>query len=389
MHRSIGSIRSARNPARWSAACLLLAGFCLILLQVASVGCARDNVGQPTARRWRPPKSLADWNLFEVESDRLIHRPVAGVVPYELNSTLFSDYTVKHRFVKLPTGQKAVYDDNRVFSFPVGTVIAKTFSYPHDQRDLSKGERLLETRILFHRDSGWEAFSYEWNDEGTSASLSLAGNVKAVSWIHHDGSTQSLDYVIPDANKCVSCHEEHKKILPIGPKARHLNRDFPYTQGAENQLVHWTKAGLLEGAPANPEEAPRNAVWDDPKSGTLDERVRAYVEINCAHCHHPDGPAKNAGLDFTIKQSDTEKLGVWKTPVAVGRGGGGRKYSIVPGNPEASILYYRLNSADPAIMMPEVARRMIHTEGVALIREWIESMPNPHVGDAALSAGGQ
>lgn len=361
-----------------------------VLLAGLLISCSRT---EPAATaRWRPPKNLADFGVFQVDAStgRLIHEPAEGVVPYDLTTPLFSDYTAKYRFVKLPPGTSAKYDEAAVLDFPVGTTIAKTFSYLHDRRDPSKGERILETRILHRRENGWEAFAYQWNDDATAATLRLAGAVVPTSWIHDDGSTMSNDYIIPDANKCVSCHEEKKQIIPIGPKARHLNRDYEYSTGTENQLAHWTKAGILSGAPDDPSAAPRNAVWDDPNSGSLDERARAYLEINCAHCHHMGGPARTAGLDFRVAESVQEKLGVWKSPVAVGRGGGGRKYSIVPGKPEDSILYFRLNSTDPGIMMPEVARRMIHTEGVALIKEWIEQMPDPHPDPAAkTSAGGE
>lgn len=357
----------------------------MVIVVLAGLGCTQQ---EPQAsKRWRPPRDLAEWGLFKSEGDVLVHEPMDGTVPYDLNSPLFSDYTAKYRFVKLPVGEKAKYDDRVVFDFPVGTTIAKTFSYPHDRRDPSQGERLMETRILHHRESGWEAFSYQWNEEQTGARLSLAGAVVPVSWTHDDGSTKSNDYIIPDANKCMSCHEEKKQILPIGPKARHLNRDYDYADGSENQLVHWTKHDLLEGAPSDPEEAPRNAVWNDPSTGSLDERTRAYLEINCAHCHHIGGPARNAGLDFEIHHGKTEKLGIWKSPVAVGRGGGGRKYSIVPGKPEDSILYYRLNSTDAGIMMPEIARRMIHEEGVALVREWIEQMDDPKAAPTDATGG--
>jgi uncharacterized repeat protein (TIGR03806 family) len=356
----------------------------LLLMACMTTACHRSAGMAEKPKTSRPPKDLAAWNIFKQgDSGKLIHETLPGVVPYELNSSLFSDYTSKYRFVKLPEGSKAKYDEATVFDFPVDTVIAKTFTYPHDRRDLSKGERIMETRILHRKETGWEAFSYQWNAEQTSATLVLAGAVVPVSWIHDDGSTKTNDYIIPDANKCISCHEEEKKILPIGPKARHLNRDYPYADGKENQLVHWTKMGILDGAPSSPDQAPRNAVWDDASTGTLDERARAYLEINCAHCHHRGGPARNAGLDFRIAMEETEKLGIWKSPVAVGRGGGGRKYSIVPGKPEDSILYFRLNTTDPGIMMPEVARRMIHTEGVSLIKEWIESLPDPHQGERA------
>ena len=74
--------------------------------------------------------------------------PAEGVIPYDLNSALFSDYAEKFRFVKLPAGTHATYRDADAFEFPVGTVIAKTFAYPRDARDPSKGRRLIETRIL-------------------------------------------------------------------------------------------------------------------------------------------------------------------------------------------------------------------------------------------------
>lgn len=340
-------------------------------------GCSRETAPTPRVPSWRPPKNLADWGLFRVADGRLIHEPQDGVLPYDLNTPLFSDYTAKYRFVKLPPGRKARYHDKDVFDFPVETVIAKTFSYPHDMRDPSLGERLLETRILYRHPAGWKALTYQWNEEQSGATLLISGAVVPSSWIDEEGRTRTNDYVVPDQTKCASCHDASKAIVPIGPRARHLNKVYTYAEGPENQLAHWTRMGVLEGAPSDPEAAPRVAVWDDPSTGGVDERARAWLEINCAHCHNPAGPARNSGLDLTYDQTNPELLGVWKTPVAVGRGGGGRRYSIVPGKPDESILLFRLDSLDPSVMMPEVARRMVHAEGVALIREWIESMADP------------
>ena len=155
---------------------------------------------------------------------------------------------------------------------------------------------------------------------------------------------------------------------PLGPKARHLNRDFAYTKGAENQLVHWTRNKALAGAP-DPKDAPRAPVWNDPDSGTLDARARAWLEINCAHCHNPIGPARNSGLDLTASQKFPTQWGVFKTPVAAGRGTGGHDFDIVPSDPNASILMFRMTSIDPGIMMPELGKRMVHEEGVELDRK--------------------
>jgi hypothetical protein len=65
---------------------------------------------------------------------------------------------------------------------------------------------------------------------------------------------------------------------------------------------------------------------------------------------------------------------IGKAPVAAGKGSGGHRYDIVPGNPEASILMYRIQSDDPGIMMPELGRSIVHQEGIELIREWILRM---------------
>jgi hypothetical protein len=97
-----------------------------IAFLVALVGCGTRDVAGPTPRTAKQPQ------------------------PYDLNSALFSDYAAKYRFVKLPPGTSAAYHETEAFEFPVGTVIAKTFAYPHDLRDPTKGQRLIETRILKH-----------------------------------------------------------------------------------------------------------------------------------------------------------------------------------------------------------------------------------------------
>jgi hypothetical protein len=117
-------------------------------------------------------------------------------------------------------------------------------------------------------------------------------------------------------------------------------------------------------------------VWNDPNTGTLAERARAWLEMNCAHCHNPAGPAQQSGLDLRMAQADLTRGGLWKSPVAAGRGSGGRWYDIVPGKPDASILVYRIASTEPGVMMPELGRRLVDEEGLALVREWIASLPD-------------
>ena len=349
-----------------------------VLIWLAVSGCGSRVAHEPSPplapAQARPFERLSQYLLFE--GDPALQRAAPGVIPYDLNSALFSDYAEKYRFVKLPADTHATYSADEVFEFPVGTVIAKTFAFPHDARDPSRGRRLIETRILEREPDGWVGLPYIWNKEQTEAILDVAGDTRDVSWVHTDGRTRTDNYIIPNANQCKGCHKAGEIMRPIGPKARNLNRDFAYQGGTENQLTHWARRGALAGAP-EPALAPRLAVWDDSRSGTLDARARAWLEINCAHCHSPLGPARNSGLDLLASQRNPTAFGINKPPVAAGIGSGGLAFDIVPGRPDKSILAFRIASTHPGIMMPELGKRLVHEEGVALIREWIAAMPVP------------
>ncbi|MGD9723044.1 MAG: SO2930 family diheme c-type cytochrome [Pirellulales bacterium] len=354
----------------------LRGGTCFKLLVLGALvglgtlaGCARsvDEAGG------EPPEKLSDYGLFTGNGST--QEAAAGVIPYDLNTPLFSDYTEKFRFVKLPAGESAKYQSDAAFDFPVGTLIAKTFAYPVDARDPKLGRRLLETRILKREADGWVGLPYVWNAEQTEATLDVAGSFVDAKWIDTAGQERTNNYIIPNANQCKGCHKQGDVMEPLGPKARHLNRDFAYTDGTQNQLAYWSEHGALSGAP-DPKDAPRLAVWDDPSTGSLDQRARAWLEINCAHCHNPTGPARNSGLDLLASQHNPTSYGIMKTPVAAGRGTGGREYGIVPGQPDESILMYRILSIDTGIMMPELGKRLIHKEGAELVREWIAAMPS-------------
>jgi uncharacterized repeat protein (TIGR03806 family) len=286
-----------------------------------------------------------------------------GVVPYDINSALFSDYASKNRFLFLPGPMQ--YEEAGVFGLPVGAVLIKTFAYP---------DQLVETRLLVHRNEGWEGLVYVWDEEQTDAHLQKSGGIVPVEWVDDEGDRRELRYIVPNVNQCVNCHVAGDRSQPIGIQARHLNRDFAYPDGTENQLEALAARGLLDGAPADPADAPRAATWDDPDSGTLEERARAWLDINCAHCHSPTGPARTSGLDLRAEQTEPALYGVCKTPVAAGAGSGGFQYSIVPGQPDESILVFRLESVEPAIRMPEILRQTVHTESTDLVREWIASL---------------
>ncbi|GIV35069.1 MAG: hypothetical protein KatS3mg031_2604 [Chitinophagales bacterium] len=317
-------------------------------------------------------EKLSDYGLFQGRLADLI--PAEGVLPYDLNMPLFSDYALKARFVKMPEGKKAIYNDKSVFEFPEGTILIKNFLYPNDFRDETKGRKIIETRLLIHESSGWKALPYIWNEEQTEAYLEVAGGRKEISWIHTDGKQKTLQYSIPNVNQCKGCHVKASRLIPIGPSARQLNKNFAYSDGIMNQLLRWRNAGILDQLPDDLSQCPTVPDWNHPEGSSLESRARAYLDINCAHCHSKEGPANTSGLLLDIHETNPSSLGIYKAPVAAGRGSGNLLYDIVPGKPQESILLYRMQSTDPGVMMPELGRKMVHEEGVQLISEWIAAM---------------
>lgn len=299
--------------------------------------------------------------------------PVGRSVPYDLVSPLFSDYLLKSRTVWVPEGTQATYAEDGVFGFPVGTIITKTFSYADDLRTPQANRHLVETRVLIKTADDWLSLPYLWDDAGKVATLSVGGTIKPLSFLRDDGTPLSLSYLVPNKNQCIKCHEDLSKTELIGPKARNLNRDFAYPEGTENQLAHWTRLGLLAGAPA-PAGAPRLAAWDDPNE-SIERRARSWLEINCAHCHNERGAGRTSGLYlFASVPESSPTLGICKPPVAAGGGAGTFAFDIVPGKPDESILMFRMRSTDPAIMMPELGRAVVHEAGVDLVGQWIAGL---------------
>lgn len=315
---------------------------------------------------------LSSYRLFLDGAEQV---PNEGVLPYDLNTPLFSDYASKHRFVWMPEGTSAAYQPRESFVFPVGAVLIKTFAYPRDERAPELGERLIETRLLVRRAGGWEAMTYLWNAEQTEAKRRVIGARVPVSWIDAAGATQSISYQVPNTNQCKECHAEHNDVMgPVGPKARNLNKDYAYADGTANQLTRWTEVDYLEGAP-DPATVDAFAVFDDPQSGTLEERARAYLDVNCGHCHNVSGLARTSGLYLNIDEMEPARYGVCKPPVAAGQGSGGRRVDIEPGDPDASILVYRMESTEAGVAMPELGRQTVHAEAMTVVREWIEALP--------------
>lgn len=313
----------------------------------------------------RAPLLLSTYRLFRDAAGR---EPNAGVVSYDIATPLYSDGALKFRYLYLPRGTQARYRPLGAFDFPVGAVLIKSFGYAADMRRPDADVRLIETRLLIRRAEGWVARAYVWNEAQTEARLAPAGAIVPASFVDEGGRQRALDWAVPNVNQCRGCHELDGAFVAIGPSARNLNRAYA---GAANQLAAWREAGLVDALPQDAPALPNAYAEEAP----LAARARAYLDVNCAHCHNPAGPAHTSGLDLRYEQNDPAAWGVMKRPVAAGRGAAEFEFAIEPGRPERSILVHRMQSTDPGVMMPELGRQLVDERGLALMREWIAAMP--------------
>jgi len=319
----------------------------------------------------KPFEKLSQYQFFLGEVKNL--SPNKGVLPYDLITPLFTDYAHKARFVWMPEGTSATFSPSEAFDFPTGAVLIKNFYYPDDFRKPNGDRKILETRILLHKKSGWESLEYIWNEEQTDAFLEQAGDSKKISWIDENGYKQETIYLFPNKNQCKNCHNLNNVMAPIGPKARNINCDFNYSDGKANQIDKWKQSGYLSECNISTEKIDALTRWDDTNA-PVELRAKSYLEVNCSHCHRNEGNANTSGLYLLLSDKNPESWGIMKSPVAAGKASGNCLYDVVPDKPDESIFVYRMNSIDPGIMMPELGRTMIHHEGVALIRQWISEM---------------
>ncbi len=296
------------------------------------------------------PATLAEFGFF---ADAPGQVPATRVVPYRLNTPLYSDGADKLRFIYLPSGAQAKAAGEGLIDLPVGAALIKTFAFTENGQ-----RRLIETRVMLHRADGWIALPYLWNAEQTEARLALAGAKVPVVTL----AGEAIAYRVPNKNQCKECHGVEGKVVPIGPKARNLSREW---------LAEFASAGMLDRVPAVSAQLP---LWEDHMHATAEVAARAYLDVNCAHCHRTGASASNSGLDLRWEQSDPKALGVMKRPVAAGRGAGNLLFDVVPGKPGESILVHRMASTEGGVAMPELGKATVDQEGLAVVERWIAGL---------------
>lgn len=346
------------------------------------------------------PEHLSDWRMFTLRGGEL--HVVSAAAQYELNTPLFSDHALKLRTVWVPPGAQiepasTAGSEPGALQFPVGTVLTKTFYYPKPgasapavaavagRLDLQHVQ-LLETRVLVHRQDGWQAAAYVWNGAQDDAVIAPGGKFLQPEFDHPEQHRRvRIDYLVPDRNQCANCHaRDHasKRLQPLGPRLDNLAAADPHARAdaasmqavGSPQLQAWRARGWLAAATGPAAAVPALARWDDP-SAPLAARAIAYLDVNCGHCHNAAGAADTSALHLDRRSLEAAPQGACKAPVAAGKGAGGLAYDLVPGRASESILLLRMQSTDPGVMMPELGRTLVHAEGVRLVADWIDALP--------------
>ena len=313
-----------------------------------------------------PFQSLSEYRFFLGNLSE--QKPNERVYPYKPASQLFTDYALKKRFIWVPEGKTMSYQgDDELFNMPLGTMLIKTFYY--DSVQPNNSSKILETRLMLKKESGWEFAEYVWNEAQDEATLMMQGDNVSISWMQ-DGNTMSSNYRIPSETECMICHKFNSEPIPIGLKPQNLNVDYDFGEGPENQIQYLINQALIE----NNVSGNINTVVDyTDNTAPLEKRVRSYLDINCAHCHREGSHCSYRPLRLAYSETDIEEnMGVCVEPdefinTAL-------MHIISPGNKDRSVLHYRLQSTNQNEMMPLLGRSIVHTEGLQLIEDYINTL---------------
>jgi uncharacterized repeat protein (TIGR03806 family) len=319
----------------------------------------------------QPAVTLAATGCIDVANPK---KAAPSLVPYDVNSPLWSDGADKRRFLALPDGalihvkdcrrepatcvaqpDGGTPDDDGHWQLPVGTVLMKNFLF---------AGKLLETRLFVRSADRWTGYSYAWNDTETDATIvSTDGDTKMIL----NGSGQPQTWWFPSRGGCLECHNDAIGGS-IGLETIQLDRKLTYPSGVEaDQISTLEHIGLFD-APV-----PRLTPLVDPGSPDMgqakDARARSYLHANCSMCHRPDGPFN--GLDLRVGVP-LAQMNICNTPPQKGDQGVAGAQLLVPQMPDMSILYLRMQAVDKATgRMPNLASSVLDTQGLALVSDWI------------------
>ena len=278
--------------------------------------------------------------------------PADGVQLYELNTILYTDYAKKQRLVRLPNCQTMGHVDDLLPTYPDNTIISKTFYYDLNETDNTENNKIIETRVIIKINGAWHLGNYVWNDAQTEAVLddSTSPIIVPFSYVNESGVNVNLNYEIPTMEQCIQCHHTFdEEIILIGPNLRNMNFVPSFT--GQNQLDHFIEKGILTGI-ESASEVGYMPNWEDT-SASLSDRGRAYLDVNCAHCHRPGGEVPPFLFTDYRYETPLEDAGI-----------------VV----NVDEIKSRFNSTVFGFGMPLIGRTIIHDEGKTLLFEYLDSL---------------
>jgi uncharacterized repeat protein (TIGR03806 family) len=300
------------------------------------------------------PATLSQTGCF---ADTAGYVLAAGVVPYDLNSPLWSDGSAKARAFALPDAGRASFDANGHVSFPVGTVLVKTFS-------LGAPAKRVETRLLVRQASGWQGFSYRWRADQSDADLLVGAETG-----EYPTPEGALTWSFPSRAQCNDCHTIAGGGS-LGPSHAQWQRTVRFDDTDRPQIEALVSAGYVDAPSAEVAARPAFPRPDD-EAAPVEARARAMLDANCAFCHQPEGPAV-ARIDLRA-QTPFADTGLCDALPGQGDLEIAEARIVAPGAPERSILHARMSRRGEG-QMPTFATMRVDELGVELVRRWIAEM---------------
>ena len=136
------------------------------------------------------------------------------------------------------------------------------------------------------------------------------------------------------------------------------------------QALDLAEMGMLAGLDPKTDEVP---AWPDlDGEGSVDNRARTYLHVNCSSCHRPEG-GTGTDLDFRRDGDSRVAIGICVDPEHGDLGIPDARI-IEPGDPDRSLLYARMTRRDDPEMMPPLGSHVVDEAGAKLIAKWISNI---------------
>ena len=335
----------------------------------------------PAARPPEFPRLLSQTGLF---ADTKNHEPAPGLIPYSVNSPLWSDGAHKERFIAVPGGKQVEYDTKESWKFPEGSVLVKTFALDLEPGN-AQSRRRLETRLLHVEQDHWRGYTYVWKEDQSDAELLDARGANKTYLVQDakaPGGQREQVWHFPSRSECTLCHTMPARFV-LGLNTPQMNRVHSYGTVQANQLDTLDHIGLFtkrlseyydrkDSGTGKIVSAPRERLVDplDP-TATVNDRARSYLHVNCADCHIRWGGGNALfQLQYTLP---LEATGTINTLASHGDFGIPGARILVPGDAEKSLLWHRMRITDRG-RMPHVGSSVVDRPAVDLIQAWINEL---------------